>query len=118
MQMRDTLYQAWPGLPRDQLEDLLIDYCTSGLYNQETSAKLRIKGSKTLTKAMDISQIYEDLLKNNTNMINKTEYLTPPGYSILETPASPPSISSGQPKIIKFMQRSQRTQSHRKNQEQ
>ena len=26
MEMRDTLYQAWPELPRDQLEDLLNDY--------------------------------------------------------------------------------------------
>ena len=98
MEMRDTLYQAWPRLPRDQLEDLYIDYFISGLRNQETDAKLRIaEGPRTLTIAIDIAQIYEDLLNNNTNMINKTENLTPPGYSIYETPGSPPSISSGQP---------------------
>ena len=44
MKMRDTLYQARPGPPRDQLKELLIDYLISGLYNQETGAKLRIKG--------------------------------------------------------------------------
>ena len=105
MEMRDTLYQAWPGLPRDQLEDLLIDYFIKGLYNRETCAKLRIEGPRTLTKATDIAQIYEDLLNNNTSMITKAEYLTPPGYSLLKTPASPPPISSGQPKIIKFKNR-------------
>ena len=26
------------------------------------------------------------MLNNNTNIINKTEYMTPPGYSILESP--------------------------------
>ena len=100
MEMRDTLYQAWPGLPRDQLEELLIDYFINGLYNQVTGAKLRIEGPRTLAKAIDIAQIYEDLLNNNTNMINKTEYLTPPGYSLTETPTPSPPISSGQPKII------------------
>ena len=107
MEMRDTLYQAWPGLPRDQLEELLIDYFINALYNQETGAKLRIEGPRTLAKAIYIAQIYEDLLNNNTKMIMKTECLTPPGYSLIETPTpSPPSISSGQPKIIKFMTQS------------
>ena len=104
VEMRYTLNQAWPGLPRDQQEDLLIYYFKGGLHNQETIAKLRIEGPKTLTKAIYFKQIYEDLFNKNTNMIKKTVYLTPPGYSILETPASPSSISSGQPKIIKFMQ--------------
>ena len=98
MEMRDTLNQAWPELPGDQL-----GYFISGLYNQETSSKLRIEGPRTLT--IDIAQIYEDLLNNNTSMITKAEYLTPPGYSLLKTPASPPPISSGQPKIIKFKNR-------------
>ena len=57
MEMRDTLYQVWPGLPRNQLEDLLVDYFINGLYNPETSAKLRIEGPITLTKAIDIAQI-------------------------------------------------------------
>ena len=39
MEMRETLYQAWPGLPRDQLEHLLIEYFINGLYNQETGNK-------------------------------------------------------------------------------
>ena len=107
MEMRDTLYHAWPRLPRNQLEDLLIDYFINGLYNPETSAKLRIEGPTTLSKAIDIAKIYDELLNSNTNLINKTEYLTPPGYSIMETPTpSPPKISSGQPKIIKFMTQS------------
>ena len=76
MEMRDTLYQAWPGLPRNQLEDLLVDYFINGLYNPETSAKLRIESPITLAKAIDIAQIYEELLNSNTSIINKTEYST------------------------------------------
>ena len=34
MEMRDTLYHAWPGLPWNQLEDLLVDYFMNGLYNR------------------------------------------------------------------------------------
>ena len=107
MEMRDTLYHAWPGLPRKQLEDLLINYFINGLYNPETSVKLRIEGPTTLAKAIDIAQIYEELLNSNTSLINKTEYVTPQGYSLMETPTpSPPQISSGQPKIIKYMTQS------------
>ena len=107
MEMIDTLYHAWPGLPRNQLEDLLIDYFINGLYNPETSPKLRIEGPTTLSKAIDIAKIYEELLNSNTNLINKTEYMTPQGYSLMETPTpSPPQISSGQPKIIKYMTQS------------
>ena len=68
MEMRDTLYHAWPGLPRNQLEDLLVNYFINGLYNPETSAKLRIEGPITLAKAIDIAQIYEELLNSNTNL--------------------------------------------------
>ena len=106
MEMRDTLYHAWPGLTRNQLEDLLVDYYINGLYNQGTSAKLRIEGPITLAKAIDIAQIYEELLNSNTNLINKTEYLTPQWYSLTETPTPSPPISSGQPKIIKYMTQS------------
>ena len=107
MEMRDTLYHAWPGLPRNQLEDLLIDYFINGLFNPETNAKLRIEGPTTLAKAIYIAQIYEELLNSNTSLINKIEYLTPQGYSLMETPtASPQQISSGQPKIIKYMTQS------------
>ena len=45
--------------------------------------------------------IYEEILDKNTNLINNTEYLTPPGYSLIETPSS---INSNQPKIIRLMQ--------------
>ena len=106
MEMRDTLYHAWPGLPRNQLEDLLVDYFINGLYNPEMSAKLRIEGPITLVKAIDIAQIYEELLNSNTNLINKTEYLTPQGYSLMEIPTPSPPISSGQPKIIKYVTQS------------
>ena len=57
--LKDSLYQAWPGMPRDKLEDILIEYFTAGLNNPETSARIRIEKPKTLTKAVDIAEIYE-----------------------------------------------------------
>ena len=36
-------------------------------------AKLKVEGPKLLYKAIEISQIYEDMLNKNTNLINKTE---------------------------------------------
>ena len=66
MEMRDTLYHSWPGLPKNQLECLHIDYFINGLYNTETSAKLRNEGPITLSKAIDIAQIYEELLNSKT----------------------------------------------------
>ena len=35
-ELKDALYQAWPGIPRDQLEDLLIEYFVGGLQSPET----------------------------------------------------------------------------------
>ena len=66
----------------------MIVYFINGLVNGDKKAKLKVEGPKTLDKAIDIEQIYEDMLNNNTNLINKTEYMTPPGYSILESTAS------------------------------
>ena len=51
-------------------------------------AKLKVEGPKTLHKAIEIGQIYEDMLNNNANLMNQTEFLTPPGYSLKETPSS------------------------------
>ena len=82
--LRDTLYQAWPGLPRDKLEELLIVYFINGLKNGDKKAKLRVEGPKTLHKAIEIGKIYEDMLSYNTNLINQTEFLTPPGYSLVD----------------------------------
>ena len=79
MEMIDTLYHAWHGLPRDQIEDLLIDYFINGLYNLEKSAKLRIEGPLTLSKAIDIAQIYAELHKSITNLININKYMIPQG---------------------------------------
>ena len=81
--LRDTLYQAWLGLPRYQLEKLLIVYFINRLVNGDMKAKLKVEGPKTLNKAIDIGLIYENMLNHNTNLINRTEYMTPPWYSIL-----------------------------------
>ena len=99
--MRDTLYQAWPGLPRDQLEELLIVYFINGLTNGDMKAKLRVEGPKTRHKAIETGKIYEDILNNNTSLINQTEFLTPPGYSLVETPAS---SNTKQSRVIQFPQ--------------
>ena len=47
-------------------------------------AQLKVEGTKTLHKAIEVGQIYEDMLNNNTNMVNQTEFLTPPGYSLID----------------------------------
>ena len=36
--LKETLYQAWPGQPKDQLEELLIAYFINGLFNTDTKA--------------------------------------------------------------------------------
>ena len=56
--LRDTLYQAWPGLPRDQLEELLIVYFINGLTNGDMKAKLRVEPPKTLNKAIEIGKTW------------------------------------------------------------
>ena len=71
--LKDSLYQAWPGMPRDKLEDILIEYFTTGLNNPETSARIRIAKPKTITKAVDIAEIYEEMIRKNTSLISKTE---------------------------------------------
>ena len=70
-----------------------------GLANGDMKAKLKFEGSKTLYKAIEIGQIYEDMFKNNTNLINQTEYMTP-GYSIIYSPASTNSAKTT--KILRF----------------
>ena len=99
-ELKDVLYQAWPGMPRDQLEDLLVEYFVGGLQSPETSAKVKLEKPKSIVKAIDIAEIYEDLINNNTSIITKCEYLTPQSYSIFESP--PSSIAPGQQKLIKF----------------
>ena len=102
-ELKDVLYQAWPGMPRDQLEDLLIEYIIGGLQSPETSAKVKLEKPKSMVKAIDIAEIYEDLIINNTSMVTKGEYLSPQSYSIFESPSSPPSsIAPGQNKLVKF----------------
>ena len=95
--LKDSLYKAWPGMPRDKLEDILIEYFTAGLNNPETNARIRIEKPKTLAKAVDIAEIYEEMLRKNTSLISKIEYQTPPTYTPFEsTIPSPPSITSTQ----------------------
>ena len=74
---------------------------------KRASAKLRIEGPLTLSKAIYVAQIYAELHNSNTNLININKYMTPPGNSMKETPTPcPPLKSSGKPKIIKFMSQS------------
>ena len=90
-------------MPRDQLEDLLVEYFVGGLQSPETSAKVKLEKPKSIVKDIDTAKIYEDLINNNTSMMTKGEYLTPQSYSIFESLGSPPSsIAPGQPKLIKF----------------
>ena len=92
-----------PKMPREQLEDLLIDYFIGGLQSPETSARVKVEKPKSITKAIDVAEIYENMLNNNTSMLTTTEYTTPSTYSIFESPSvSPPSITPGQHKILKF----------------
>ena len=102
--MKDVLYQAWPGMPRDQLEDLLIDYFVGGLQSPKTSARVKLEKPKSITKAIYIAEIYENMLNNNTSMLTKTEYTTPSTFSVFESPiVSPPSITPAQSKSIRFI---------------
>ena len=103
-ELKDVVYQARPGMPRDQLEDLLIDYFIGGLQSSEKSARVKLEKTKSINKAIDVAEIYENMLNNNTSMLTKTEYTTPSANSIFESPSvSPPSITPGQPKILKFV---------------
>ena len=55
-----------------RLEELLIAYFINGLFNPDTKAKLKVEGTFTLVKAIEIAQIYEEVLDQNNNLINKT----------------------------------------------
>ena len=61
-ELKDVLYQVWPGMPREQLEDLLIDYFIGGLQSPETSARVKVEKPKSITKAIDVAEIYENML--------------------------------------------------------
>ena len=78
-------------MPRDKLEDILIEYFTARLNSPETSARIRIEKPKTLAKAVDIAE----MLRKNTSLISKIEYHTPPTSTPFDsTIQSPPSITS------------------------
>ena len=72
-ELKDVLYQAWPKMPREQLEDLLIDYFIGGLQSLETSARVKVEKPKSITKAIDIAEIYENMLNDNTSMLTQGE---------------------------------------------
>ena len=59
-ELKDLLYQAWPGMQREQLEDLLIDYFVGGLQRPETSARVKLEKPKSINKAIDVAEIYEN----------------------------------------------------------
>ena len=40
VELKDVLYQTWPGMPRDHLEDLFTEYFVGGLQSPETKVKL------------------------------------------------------------------------------
>ena len=87
--------------PLDQLKELLIVYFINGLTKGDMKAKFKVKGPKTLHKAIEIGKIYEDMLNNNNNVMNNTEFVTPPGYSLIETPTS---SNPKQSRVIQFTQ--------------
>ena len=58
-------------MPWDQLEDLIID-SVGKLQSHETYA--RVKLEKPITKAIDVTEIYENMLNKNTIMLTKNEY--------------------------------------------
>ena len=89
----------------DQLEKLLIPYFINCVAKHETGAKFKVEGHQTFNKAIEIEQIYEELL-NKQN-------ITPPGYSILDSPAS---ISSAQPNKDNKVHASKRRELHQANQ--
>ena len=75
----------------------MIEYFTAGLNNPEISSRIRIEKPKTLAKAEDIAEIYEEMLRKNRSLISIIEYQTAPTYTPFEsTIASPPSITSTQ----------------------
>ena len=86
--LKETLYRAWPGQPKVELEELLVAYFIHGIYSSDTKAKLKCEGPTTLAKAIEIAQIYEDALNNNSNIVNNTDFTTPPTFSFIQTPAS------------------------------
>ena len=46
--LKETLYRAWPGQPKVELEEPLIAYFKHGIYNEDTKAKLKFEGPTTL----------------------------------------------------------------------
>ena len=50
--LKYSLYQAWPGMIRYKLEDILIEYFTAGIKNPETSVRIRIEKPKMQRKAI------------------------------------------------------------------
>ena len=76
-ELKGVLYQAWPGMPREQLEDLSIDYFIGGLQSPETSARVKVEKPKSITKAIDVAEIYEKMLNNNTSMLTNADFTIP-----------------------------------------
>ena len=66
---------------------MLVAYFIHGIYSGDTKAKLKFEGPTTLAKAIEIAQIYEDLLNNNSNIVNNTDFTTPSAFSFIQTPA-------------------------------
>ena len=86
--LKETLYRAWPGQPKIELEELLVPFFIHGIYNSDTKAKLKFEGPTSLVKAMELAQIYEDVLINNSSIVNNTEFTTPPRFSFKQTPTT------------------------------
>ena len=82
--LKETLYRAWPGQPKIKLEELLVTYFIHGIYNSDTKAKLKFEGPTWLVKAMEIAQIYEDVLNNNSSIVKNTDFTTPPTFSFIQ----------------------------------
>ena len=66
---------------------MLVAYFIHGIYNGDTKAKLKFEGPTTLAKAIEIAQIYEDVLNSNSNIVTQTDFTTPPTFSFIETAA-------------------------------
>ena len=75
--LKERLYRAWPVQPKIELEELLVAYFIHGIYSGDTKAKLKFEGPTTLAKEIEIAQIYEDVLNNNSNIVNQTDFTTP-----------------------------------------
>ena len=42
--LKETLYRAWPGQPKIELEELLVAYFIHRIYSSDTKAKLKFEG--------------------------------------------------------------------------